>query len=90
MARTSPDLYQTLSECFVSYIRGEIAMLAARAAEVGHAPLSEHEVDNIADTVVALLAYHSGPKGTPVPRERLIGVVDHVLVVLMTGSRNAA
>ncbi|WP_161461499.1 hypothetical protein [Pseudomonas syringae] len=38
------------------------------------------------DAVVALLAYYAGPSGSPISREQLIGIVDHVLVVLMTGA----
>lgn len=87
MARSHPDLYQTLSERFATFVRRELAMIAARAADAGHANLSEDQLDAFGDTVVALLAHHAGPAGVSIPRERLIKLVDHVLMVLITGSR---
>ncbi|GAA0675889.1 TetR/AcrR family transcriptional regulator [Sphingomonas insulae] len=90
MARLHPDLYRTLSERFWKFIRVELEGLARRAAEAGHAPLSEIEIDVMADTVVALLAHHGGPAGNPVPRDRLASFVDHGLLLLLTGTRSSA
>uniref|UniRef100_UPI001ADD6957 hypothetical protein n=1 Tax=Escherichia coli TaxID=562 RepID=UPI001ADD6957 len=85
MARSHPDLYRTLSERFGAFVRTELDGLARRAAEAGHAPLSEVELDALGETAMALLAHHAGPAGASVPRERLVRMVDHVLMVLMTG-----
>lgn len=90
MARLHPDLYRTLSARFGTFVRTELDKLAGRAADAGHAPLSEPELDLLGDTVVALLAHEAGPAGASVPRERLMGLVDHVLMVLLTGTRAAA
>lgn len=87
MARTHPDLSRTLSERFATFVRGELALIAARATDAGHPPLSGVQLDALGDTVVALLAHHTGPAGVSIPRERLTRLVDHVLMVLMTGSR---
>ena len=87
MARSHPDLYRTLAERFGTFVRAELDKLARRAADAGHAPLREVELDVLADTAVALLAHHAGPAGASVPRERLIRLVDHVLMVLITGAR---
>ncbi|BDL37498.1 TetR/AcrR family transcriptional regulator [Methylorubrum sp. GM97] len=89
MARSHPDLYQTLSNRFGLSVRAELDTLARRAADAGHASLSEVELDALSDTAVALLAHHAGPSGASVPRERLINLVDHVLVVLLTRARAA-
>lgn len=89
MARLHPDLYQTLTERFGTFVRGELDALARRAADAGHAPLSGVELDVLGDTVVALLAHHAGPAGTSVPRDRLVRLVDHGLIVLLTGKRAA-
>lgn len=89
MARSSPELYRTLSERFVSYVRMELGMLADRAAQDGHAPLSSAQVDLIADTAVALLAHEGGPTTKSISPERMISLVDNVLMVLITGSRDA-
>lgn len=89
MARLHPDLYRTLSERFSLFVRTELDMLAKRAADAGHAPLSGGELDVLGDTVIALLAHYGGPTGSSVPRERMTGFVDHVLLVLMTGKRVA-
>ncbi|MBM6582389.1 TetR/AcrR family transcriptional regulator [Microvirga sp. BT689] len=89
MARLHPDLYRTLAERFGTFVRAELDKLARRAADAGHVPLSEVELDVLSDTVVALLAHYAGPAGASVPRERLIRLVDHVLMVLMTGARAA-
>ncbi|WP_434388539.1 TetR/AcrR family transcriptional regulator [Melittangium boletus] len=89
MARSHPDLYRTLAERFESYVRREIALLAEQAAAAGHAPLSDLDVDMVADTAVALLAYYSGPEAASVSREHLVEVVDRVLMVLMMGTRDA-
>ena len=84
MARLHPDLYRTLSERFGTFVRAELDKVARR-----HVPSSEGELDVLSDTVVALLAHYAGPAGASVPRERLIRLVDHVLMVLMTGARAA-
>lgn len=89
MARSHPDLYRTLSERFGEFVRLELEQLAARAADAGHAPLSPVQLDVMVDTVIALLAHHAGPAGTSVPRDRLIELVDHGLMVLLTGTRAA-
>lgn len=87
MARLHPDLYRTLTARFGTFVRGELDKLAKQAAEAGHVPMSEVELDVLGDAVVALLAHEAGPAGASVPRERLTRLVDHVLMVLMTGSR---
>jgi hypothetical protein len=91
MARLHPDLYRTLSERYGTFVRTELDKLARGAADAGHMPLSVIELDVLGDTVIALalLAHYAGPAGAPVPRERLIRLVDHVLMVLMTGTRAA-
>lgn len=89
MARMHPDLYRTLAERFGTFVRAELDKLARRAADAGHVPMSEVELDVVGDTVVALLAHYAGPAGEPVPRERLVRLVDHVLMVLITGARAA-
>jgi len=40
MARLDPDLYQTLTERFATFLRVELRGLVKRAAEVGHPVLS--------------------------------------------------
>lgn len=87
MARLDPDLYRTLSERFSSFIRAELGELAKQAVDAGYGPLSEVELEVLGDTVVALLAHYAGPAGASIPREHLIRLVDHVLMVLMTGTR---
>lgn len=87
MARVHPDLYRTLSERFGTFVRAELHELARRAAEKGHVPMSEVELDVLGDTVIALLGHYAGPAGASVPRKRLIRLVDHVLMVLLTGAR---
>jgi len=89
MARVHPDLYRTLSERFGTFVRVELNKLARQAAEAGHAPISEAELDVLGDTVVALLAHCAGPAGAAIPRERLIRLVDNALMVLLTGTRAA-
>lgn len=86
-ARSHPDLYRTLTERFGTFVRAELHSLAERAADAGHAPLSEVELDVMVDTVIALLAYDAGPAGTSVPRDRLTKLVDNGLMVLLTGTR---
>lgn len=90
LARSSPDLYRTLSDRFASYMRMEFGMLAGRAAKDGHAPLSADQIDLIADTAVALLAHEAEPTTKSISPERMIRLVDDVLMVLITGSRDAA
>jgi AcrR family transcriptional regulator len=89
MARLDPDLYRTMSERFGMFVRAELDTLARHAADAGHAPLSEAELDALSETAVALLAHNAGPTGVSVPRERLIRLVDHVLLVLLTRARVA-
>lgn len=89
MARLHPDLYRTLSERFGTFVRIELEKLARRVVAEGHAPLSEVELDVLSDTVIALLAHSAGPVGASIPRERLIALVDHVLIVLITATRGA-
>ncbi len=89
MARSHPDLYQTLTERFASFIRAELQGFATRSANAGHAPLDDAELDALCDTAVALMAHHSGPAGESIPRERLAVLTDHVLMVLLTGTRAA-
>jgi AcrR family transcriptional regulator len=90
MARLHPDLYQTLTERFGAFVRAELDKLARQAAGTGHAPMPEAALDALGDTVVALLAHYAGPAGASIARERLVKLVDHVLIVLMTGSRTTA
>lgn len=87
MARLDPDLYRTLSGRFLNFIRNELVALARRAVDEGHAPLSDLDLDGMSEVVVALLAHDSGPAGVSVPPERLARLVDHVLIVLLTGAR---
>lgn len=89
MARSHPDLYRTLSGRFGRFVREELDKLTQRAADQGHRRLSKVELDLLTDTVIALLAHTAGPAGVSIPRERLIAVVDHVLMVLITGTRRA-
>ncbi len=89
MARSHPDLYQTLTERFASFIRAELQGLAKQSSKAGHATLTEPELDALRDTVVALMAHHSGPAGESIPRERLVVLADHVLLVLLTGTRGS-
>lgn len=56
-------------------------------ADAGHTPMSAIALDVLADTVVAFQAHYAGPAGASIARERLIKLVDHVLIVLLTGSR---
>lgn len=88
MARLHPDLYRTMSARFGMFVRGELDKLARQAADAGHPPISEVELDVVGDTTVALLAHYAGPAGASIARERLIEMVDHVLMVLLTGSRS--
>ena len=87
MARLHPELYRTLAERYSTFVRAELAKLSARTADADYVALSEVELDILGDTVIALLAYYGGPAGTSVASERLSGVVDHLLMVMMTGSR---
>lgn len=87
MARLHPDLYRTLTERFGLFVRAELDKFAKRAADTGYAPMSEIELDVLVDTVIALLAHYGGPSTGPIPRERLTRLVDHVLIVLLTGER---
>jgi len=87
MARLHPELYRTLAERYSTFVRSELTKLSARAAEAGHAPLSEVELDVLGDTVIALMAHYGGPTGASVPSERLATMVDHLLMVMMTRSR---
>lgn len=89
MARSHPDLYRTLSERFGMFVRAELDKIARHAADAGHSPLSEAELDALSETAVALLAHNAGPSGVSVPRDRLIRLVDHVLLVLLTRARVA-
>lgn len=89
MARQHPDLYHTLTERFGTFVRAELDGIARRAADMGHASLSEVELDVLAETAVALLAHRAGPNGAPVPQDRLVRLVDHGLMVLLTGTRVA-
>ncbi len=87
MARSQPDLYRTLSDRSAMFVREELANLSMRAADEGHEPLSEIELDVVSDTVIALLAHNAGPAGASIPRERLTAMVDNVIMVLMTAKR---
>ncbi|MFP5076621.1 TetR/AcrR family transcriptional regulator [Rhizobium sp. YIM 134829] len=87
MARSHPDLYRTLSHRFALFVRVELDKLARRAADEGHAPLSGIELDLISDTIIAILARNTDAVGKSIPHERLTALVDHVLMVLITGRR---
>jgi hypothetical protein len=89
MARSHPDLYRTLSERYGAFVRLELDKLARQSTNAGAVVLSEIELDVLSETVTALLAHYAGPAGGPVPRERLIRMVDQVLMVLMTGARGS-
>ena len=81
MARSQRDLHKTFSERFRAFLRAELVSISEQ-----YAPLSEVEPDVLSDTVIALLAHYAGPTGQSVPRERVIHIVDHVLMVLMMAS----
>lgn len=87
MARLHPELYRTLAERYSTFVRAELAKLSATATDAGNGALSEVELDILGDTVIALLAYYGGPAGAPIPSEHLAKVVDHLLMVMMTGKR---
>lgn len=89
MARSHPDLYRTLTERSSTFVRAELSRLAEQAAEAGHAPLSAVELDVLGETLIALLAHEGGPAGASIPHERLRRLVDHVLLILLTGTRIA-
>lgn len=88
-ARSHPDLYRTVSGRFGAFVREELERFVPRAHREGCKPLASVELDLVRDTIVALLAHYGGPAGEPVTRERLIDLVDHVLLVLLTGTRTA-
>jgi len=90
MARSHPDLHRTVSTRFGTFLRAELEGFATRAVEAGHMPLSDVELDLLRDTVVAFLAHYSGPAKASISRERLVALVDHVLLVLLTGTRAVA
>jgi hypothetical protein len=69
------------------FVRAELEKLAKQVANAGYAPLSEIELDVLVDTVIALLAHYGGATTGTIPRERLTILVDHVLMVLVTGER---
>ncbi|MYM80763.1 MULTISPECIES: TetR/AcrR family transcriptional regulator [Duganella] len=87
VARSSPELGKSLRSRFVEYVHKEITWVAERAVNYGYAPLTNTKISHISDTAVALLIYISGPTSLPVAAERLAGIVDHVLLVLMTTGR---
>lgn len=87
MTRLHPDLYQTLTARFGTFVRAELSKLSDQLAAAGYAPMSEVELDVLVDTVTALLSHYGGTAAGSIPRERLTRLVDHVLIVLMTGSR---
>ncbi|MBB5234139.1 TetR/AcrR family transcriptional regulator [Deinococcus budaensis] len=89
MARSHPDLYRTLTERSSTFVRTELNRLAEQTVQAGHTPLSAVALDVLGETVIALLAHEGGPAGASIPRERLIRLVDHVLLVLLTGTRAA-
>ena len=90
MARLDQGLYRTLTERFAAFLRAELQGLARRAAESGYAPLTDVELDALCETVIALMAHHAGPAGAAIARERLLRLVDHVLMILLTGTRVAS
>ena len=65
----------------------QIGTFASQAGDATRLPLSEVELEFMSDTVVALLAHYGGPNGSSISRERIVGLVDHVLMVLVTGAR---
>lgn len=87
MARLHPDLYLSLVKRFSTFIRMELGKLASEAGHGSGLVLSEAKLEFVSDTVVALLAHYGGPHGAPISRERIVGLVDHVLMVLMTATR---
>ena len=89
MARAHPDLYRTLSTRFANFVRDELDKLAKQASAEGHPVLSDVELDVLSDTVIALLAHNAGPAGKSIPRERLVALVDNVLMILFTATRAA-
>lgn len=84
MARSNLELYQTLSNRFGMFIRAELSAIAER-----YALPSDIDLDVIGDTIAALLSHYAGPSGASVSRERLVKLVDHVLLVLISSSRVA-
>ncbi len=87
MARSQPDLYRTLSDRFSMFVRRELDELAKQAADEGYPPLSQAALEALSNTVIALLSHSAGTTGTSIPRDRLITLVDQVLMVLMAGRR---
>jgi len=85
MARLHPDLYQSLTERFSAFLQTELGKLARQIEDGKHAAIPENELKVMGDTVVALLAYYAGPSGSPISVEQMVGIVDHVLIVLLTG-----
>lgn len=88
-ARSVPELGSALRERFAAFMRSEIETITSRATEAGNRRLSEIELDHVADTAIALLAYHAGAGGSPLTPERLALLVDNVLLVLVTGRRRS-
>ncbi|MEQ1955190.1 TetR/AcrR family transcriptional regulator [Mesorhizobium sp. CN2-181] len=84
MARSNPELYQTLSNRFGMFIRAELAAIAGR-----YALAPGVDLDLIGDTIAALLSHYAGPSGASVSRERMVKLVDHVLLVLISSPRAA-
>lgn len=89
MARQHPDLYQSLTKRFSTFVRTELSKLSRQTARATQAPLAEIDLEVMGDTVVALLGYYAGPSGSPISHEQQVGVVDQVLMVLMTGASAA-
>lgn len=89
MARLHPDLYQSLTERFSAFLQTELGKLARQIEDGKHAAIPENELKVMGDTVVALLAYYAGPSGSPISVEQMVGIVDHVLIVLLTGASTA-
>ncbi len=87
MARSHPDLFRTLSSRFADFIRAEVRTITERAVKAGYSPLSDDQRESLSETIVALLAHEAGPTGASIPHERLIALVDNVLLILATRQR---
>lgn len=87
-ARSSPALGKTLRERFMEHIRSEMQVLGTRAVDEGYPSLSVREMNAIIELTAALLIYVSAFHDRDRELATLRELVDHVLMVLLTGSRS--
>ncbi len=82
-ARSSPELGLILRNRFVSYVREQLEILARNHPAAVGAPLAGERLDYLTDTAVSLLIYYSGANPALISQDRLVGIVDHVVLPLM-------